>query len=74
MDRRQFIKSAVAAGVSVALFPRFEAEAPVELSAYPIGDIRRYGAVADGITDCTHAIQMAMDTGKAYIPSGSWRT
>lgn len=45
--------------------------------AYPAGDIRRYGAVGDGLTDCTAAIEAAIDQyvdgGQAvYIPAGEF--
>lgn len=42
--------------------------------AYTPGDVRRYGAVGDGTTDCTTAIQNAINTGhRVYIPNGTWK-
>lgn len=45
-------------------------------SAYPPGDVRRYGAVGDGSTDCAAAIQSAVNvaiagTRQVYIPGAS---
>ena len=42
-------------------------------------DIRAYGAVGDGVADCTAAIQAALDAavaargGTVFIPAGAWR-
>jgi len=42
--------------------------------SYPYGDIRRYGAVGDGTTDCTTFIQNAIDCNKKiYVPSGVYK-
>ena len=42
--------------------------------AYRPGDVRRYGAVADDATDCTRAIQDALDTGgDVFLPGGTYR-
>lgn len=36
-------------------------------------DVRKFGAVDDGVTDVTAAVQAALDTlGAAYIPPGDW--
>jgi hypothetical protein len=41
---------------------------------YPLGDVRRYGAVADGFTDDTSALQAALDdASRPYIGSGTYR-
>ena len=42
-------------------------------------DIRTYGAVGDGVADCTAALQAALDAavaaggGTVFIPAGTWR-
>lgn len=46
-------------------------------AAYPPLDVRRYGAVGDGTTDDTVAIQDAIDVaaidgGDIYLPTGNW--
>ncbi len=74
MNKRQFIKSAVALAV-VASLPAFEAGAPVINAAYPPGDIRRYGA--NQYVDCTEAFKAAMNDPTPrditiYIPPGKW--
>lgn len=41
-------------------------------------DIKEYGAIGDGITDCTKVLQNAIDKlsaqggGQVYVPAGSW--
>lgn len=42
---------------------------------YPEGDVRRYGAVGDGSTDCTTAIQNAftVDRTDVYFPPGTYK-
>ncbi len=70
MNRRNFIKTAVAIGVIAALPALPETR---ETAEYLRGDIRRYGAVAG--QDCTAAIQAALDdSGVAHIPAGTWKT
>ena len=73
MNRRNFIKTAVAIGV-VAALPMLPTGPYID-TAYPHGDIRRYGA-REGI-DCTFAVQAAIDdqVGReccVYIPCGTW--
>lgn len=60
------------------LYPRTAAEIAAGVTPtayyYPAGDVRRYGAVGDGTTDCTTAIQNALLTGhEVYIPEGTWK-
>jgi len=74
MNRREFIKTAVAIGVIAAL-PSIPREDPYVNAAYPPGDIRRYGAIAG--LDCTAACQAAIDDQTPrdigiYIPAGEW--
>lgn len=66
-------------------FPISAAEAAAGLTAgdltrqYPYGDVRRYGAVGDGVTDDTAAVMRAvavagaMGAGQVYLPSGTYR-
>ena len=69
INRRQFIKSAVAVGIITAL-PSIPFS---QYKEYPRGDIRRYGAIPNGLTDCSYAIQAAIDDcGEAFIPIGTW--
>lgn len=47
--------------------------------AYPPGDVRRYGAIGNGVADDTAAIQSAMNTAngvaaRVYFPSGTFKT
>lgn len=58
INRRQFIQTAVAAAVVVALAPR--PSSPLVIAMYPHGDVRQYGAVGDGIHDDTAAIKAAI--------------
>jgi hypothetical protein len=51
--------------------------APTNYENVP-GDVRRYGAVGDGVTDCRDAIQAAIDIaeiagGEVFIPTGIFR-
>lgn len=42
--------------------------------AYPIGDVRRYGAVADGVTDCSPAFAAAFrHVSRVLVPAGQFR-
>lgn len=61
--------------------PRTTAEIAASITPsayeYPPGDIRRYGAVGDGLTDCSSAIQGAISQAEAggsavYIPVGTY--
>ena len=63
--------------LSLALVPpAFSLSAPPPFGAY---DIRSYGAVGDGTTDCAPALQAAFDAavgargGTVFIPAGVWR-
>jgi parallel beta-helix repeat protein len=60
-------------------YPRTDAEASVTLTdySYPPGNVRRYGAVGDGVTDDTAAInaallQAASASSSVYFPSGHY--
>lgn len=47
---------------------------PVDFS-YPPGDVRRYGAVGDGVTSDTDALQDALNSNYVvYIPKGRYKT
>lgn len=54
-----------AAQVGAALYPRTDAEVSASVTpsdyTYPPGDVRRYGAVLDGTTDDTAALQACAD-------------
>jgi polygalacturonase len=39
---------------------------------WPRGDVRRYGAIPDGKTDCTAAIQQAVNTKACHLPPGTY--
>jgi len=42
--------------------------------AYPPGDVRRYGAIGDGISDDTAAIQAALNCQREiYLPAGTYK-
>lgn len=72
MNRRQFLRGVAAVSV-VAHLPVWESPS-VDLS-YPVGDVRRYGAVGDGVTDDTAAIRDAISHGFVYFPPGFlWQT
>jgi hypothetical protein len=53
------------ADAGAALFPRTVEEIAADVTpvnfAHPYLDIRRYGAVGDGVTDCTAALQTVID-------------
>lgn len=53
------------------LYPQIPAEivAPANF-AYPVGDLRRYGAAGDGVTDDSMAWQAAITNGRAFLPAG----
>lgn len=66
------------ASIGAALYPRTDAEISAGVTptsyVYPPGDVRRYGAVGDNSTDCTTAIQDALDVGsRVFIPNGTWK-
>jgi hypothetical protein len=74
MNRRQFLKTALAAAV-VATLPALPEYRPYINAAYPPGDIRRDGAVEG--RDCTTAVQAAIDDQTQrdigiYFPAGNW--
>lgn len=64
--------------IGLKLYPRTAAEQAAGITPtlyyYPPGDIRRYGAVDGGVTDCTTAITNAINIGQpVFIPAGTWR-
>lgn len=72
--------------VGQTLYPRTAAEIAAGVTPtnylYAPGDVRRYGAVGDNSTDCTTAIQSAIDVaksatagsgGEVYLPKGDYR-
>jgi hypothetical protein len=70
-------------GVGRAIYPRSDAEITASVTpsdyAYPPCDVRRYGAVGDGTTDDTTALQRALTVsanggGAAYLPHGTYLT
>lgn len=74
MNRRDFLRTAIAAGV-VAALPVLPEPKPCINAAYPPGDIRRYGAIEG--QDCSDAIQAAINdpTNRKYVvyfPPGEW--
>jgi hypothetical protein len=54
-----------------ALFPRTDLEIDAAITPvsylYPPGDVRRYGAIGDGATDDTSAVQNAISTGHNVV-------
>jgi hypothetical protein len=68
--------SLLAARLAPTLPPAPAAGFPPPFGAF---DIRLYGALGDGITDCTPALQAALDAalaargGTVFIPAGVWR-
>ena len=70
-----------ATSVGQALYPRSTSEISASVTptayGYPVGDIRRYGAVGDNTTDCTNAIRAAVNVAavsgaEVYIPPGRY--
>ena len=62
----------MAAGVTTGTVNRVQTIAP-NLANYGIVSVRDFGAVGDGVTDDTAAIQSAIDSGNCiYIPSGEY--
>lgn len=71
MNRRTFFGLLAALPVAALTASRKVAARAIN-SAYPRGDVRRYGAAGDGITNDAAAFQSAIDdTGDAYVPEGS---
>lgn len=67
--------------IGALLYPRTAAEITASVTPteyeYPPGDIRRYGALADGSTNCTTAVNNALaqhNSGGAavFVPAGTW--
>lgn len=79
-SRRRFLKGAALAGAAVAAggIPMSADEKPIN-PAGPSFNVRQLGAVGDGVTDDTQAIQAAIDAaikahgGHVYFPSGQYR-
>lgn len=72
---------ATQAQIGPILYPRTAAEIAASITPtnyiWPPGDVRRYGAVGDGVTDNRLAIQSAINVmqqggGFVYIPAGSY--
>jgi len=66
------------ASIGALLYPRTAAEIAAGVTPtayyYEPGDVRRYGAVGDDSTDCTAAIQAAINCGgDVYFPGGTYR-
>lgn len=75
--------SLTAASVGAALYAQSASEISASVTPtlyqYPVGDIRRYGAVGDNSTECATAITnavivQAVSGGTVYIPPGRYRT
>lgn len=64
--------------VGGVLFPRTSAETAAAVTPtyyyYPPGDVRRYGAAGDGVTNDATAIQDAVDSNQiVYLPAGTYK-
>ena len=62
--------------IGAVLYPRTAAEVAAGVTpstySYPAGDIRRYGAVINGVSDDTAAVQDAIDSGSpVFHPGGT---
>ncbi len=65
--------------IGTFLYPRTTAEVAAGVTpsnyAYEPGDVRRYGAVGDGVADDTVAIQNACNCARfVYLPAGTYKT
>ncbi|MBR4379516.1 MAG: glycoside hydrolase family 28 protein, partial [Prevotella sp.] len=80
-----FITFAAVAATFAADYSKFYKDLPINIqqAEQPVIkeariNVAEYGAVGDGITDCTKAIQTAIDNlaakggGQVFIPEGSW--
>jgi hypothetical protein len=76
MQRATILLAASAAAVLLAAAASYRADDPeTARKRYGAGDVRRFGAVGDGVADDTEAIQRAVDSqiGDIVLPKGVYR-